>query len=402
MTEERKNVVKKESRKIKLSILIFVIGNIVFLSACVASVWYGGICIYKFFTKWYLHDWEKFCVLIGFGGLILFFQIIIELFQKGNVPKRYKEISNNTHSELFSIIDNVRQLLNISKPIRVFLVDTASASIFVLPDVQNIIKKPERFLVIGNLLIENLTEEELKAILLHEFAHIVQDEINDTARASSIGLFANSFLSERIEFNANYGPGSLTQTMMILYYAFMDYLCRHIKRHSELLTDELEYEADRIVLQYIGPQIFADALLHIIKLSGKVEIPLSVRKRIERLGVALPAKQEKSSTNGAKIHIHLAHRRHFTPLVDFKYSILLNGKDIGEGNLIKGFTIEKDITHGLYTIEVASYISTLSLKPYIFEADAGYTYHIELDYKHLFWRGWYVVFCKEMKVFNNN
>lgn len=402
MTEKRKNVVKKESRKIKLSILTFVIGNIVFISACAVSIWYGGSCICKFFTKWYLYDWEKFCILIGLGGLILFFQIIIELFQKGNIPKRYKEISSDTYPELFSIIDDVRQLLNISKPIRVFLVDTVSASIFVLPDVQNIIKKPERFLAIGSTLIENITEQELKAILLHEFAHIVQDEINDTARASSIGLFANSFLLERIEINASSGPGVLTQTMMVLYYTFMDYLCRHIKRHSELLTDELEYEADRIVLQYMEPQIFADALLHIIKLSGKVEIPISVRKRIERLGVVLPVKQEKSTNNGAKIYIHLAHRLHFTPWIDFKYHILLNGKDIGEGNLIKGFTIEKDITHGLYTIEVASYISTLSLKPHIFEADAGYTYHIELDYKHLFWKGSFIVFCKEMKVFNNN
>ena len=141
MTEERKNVVKKESRKIKLSILTFVIGNIVFISACAVSIWYGGICIYKFFTKWYLYDWEKFCILIGLGGLILFFQIIIELFQKGNIPKRYKEISSDTYPELFSIIDDVRQLLNISKPIRVFLVDTVSASIFVLPDYYRTLSK---------------------------------------------------------------------------------------------------------------------------------------------------------------------------------------------------------------------------------------------------------------------
>lgn len=402
MTHKRENVVKKESRTIKRSILIFVVGNIFFLSICVAFIWYGGICVHKFFTKWYLHDWEKLCILIGLGGLVLFFQIVSCFFQKGNIPKKYREIACDTHPRLFSIIDEIYQLLNISKPIRVFLVDTASASIFVLPDIQNMIKIPERFLAIGNTLIEILTEKELKAILLHEFAHITQDEINETARAASIGLFANSFLSERIELNVNNGPGNLTQFMMAWYYSFMDYLCRHIKRHNEVLIDELEYEADRITIQYIEPQTFANALLHVIQLS-KEEVPISVKKRIERMGGVLPTKKANTLINNkAGLRIHLAHRKHFTPWFDFKYSILLNGKDIGEGNLVKGFTIEKDVPPGLYTIEIASYISTCSSKPYTLEADAGYVYHIELDYKHIFWKAKYVVFCKKMKVFNNN
>lgn len=387
---------------IKHSIWFFVLGNVFFLTICAAIAWYGCICVRKFFTQWHLQSWEKWSILIGLGGIVLFFQIIISLFQKGNIPKGYREINSTSHPLLFGMIDGIRNQLKISNPIRVFLTDKVSASIFVLPDIQNMIRKPERFLSIGTSLVSSLSEEELKAVLLHEFAHVTQDEINDTGRASSIGLFAKSFLSERIEYKASNGPGNLTLFLLVIYYQFIESLCRYAKRHYERLADELEFEADEIALQHTEPQTLAKALLHIINLSGETEIPASIKKRIERMGVdsSMGRETHTAETNTAKLFIHLAHRKHFIPWVDYTYSLLLNGKDIGEGNFIKGFTIEKDVLPNVYTIEVSSYITTFESRPYSFEVDAGFVYHIELDYKYSFKKTKYIIFCQEMNVYN--
>lgn len=396
------NMVRKECRKINFSIWLFVLGNIFFLTISAFFTWYGCVCVHKFFTQWHLHSWEKWSVLIGLGGIVLFFQIISSLFQKGNIPKKYTQIDNKSHPSLFVIIDEIKNKLGLSKNFRVFLTDNVSASIFVLPDIQNMVRMPERFVAIGAPLIKNMTEEELKAVLFHEFAHITQSEISQTARASSIGLFAQSFLSERIEYNSKYGPGNLTLSLMVFYYQYIDFLCRYIKKHYELLADELEYRADSVAIQYIEPETLANALLHIVQMSGETDIPTSIKKRIERMGIALTIQKEKeqAKSNKSKILIHLPHRKHFIPWVDHQYSILLKGKDIGEGNLIKGFTIEKDVLPDVYTIEFSSHISTLESKPYTFETDAGSVYHIELDYKYNFRKMSYTIFCQHMKIYS--
>ena len=391
-------IVRRENRMIKSSIILFIIGNVFFLSVSAAIAYYGGVCVYKFFTQWHLQSWEKWSILIGLGGIALFIQILFSFFQKSKMPKGYIEISSSSHPALFGLIKEIQSQLKISKSIRVFLTDKVTVSVFVLPDIKNIVTKPNRFLSIGRPLIENLTEEELRAVLYHEFAHVCQEEINDTARASSIGLFARSFLSERIEYNNKCGPGNLTLFLMVFYYLFLDHLCRFIKRHYEKLVDELEYEADDIAIHNVAPEILCDALIHINRLSGEKTVPVSIKKRIKRMGVRLPSEKKANEINLAKMRIRLANRKHFMPWIDYTYSLLLNGKDIGNGNFIKGFSIDKNIIPDVYTLETSSYISTLDSKPFTFEAVAGFEYNIDLDYKYVFWELKYVVFCQNMNV----
>ena len=116
------------------------------------------------------------------------------------------------------------------------------------------------------------------------------------------------------------------------------------------------------------------------------------------MGVRLPSEKKANEINLAKMRIRLANRKHFMPWIDYTYSLLLNGKDIGNGNFIKGFSIDKNIIPDVYTLETSSYISTLDSKPFTFEAVAGFEYNIDLDYKYVFWELKYVVFCQNMNV----
>ncbi len=398
------DIIERESRMIKNSVLYFILGNVFFLTICATATWYGCLCIHRLFTQWELSILEKSGILLGIGGFALFVLIIANLLRKENIPEGYREITRFSHPTFFRMINGIQSELKITKTTRIFLSNTAEASIFVLPDIQNIMRQPERHLSIGEPLIQNLTEEELKAVLLHEFAHIVQEEITNTTRAASIGLFAKSFLNEGIDYKSSRGPGNLTLALMAFYYLFLYLLCRHIKGHYEKLTDELEYGADSIATRYIAPKTLANALLHIIRLKNEPEIPTSVRLRIERLGALLPKEREKATTKTtkAKIILQLSNKKHFIPWVDYTYPILLNGEDFGYGNFIKGFTIEKDVAPDAYSIEVASHISTLTSKPHIFEAEAGHTYHIHLDYKYDFMKTKYIIFCQKMTIHKHN
>lgn len=398
--------VRAECRKINFSTCLFIIVTILFLIICSFFAWYGFCCIQKFFTQWSLKSWEKWSVLIGLGGAVLFIQIIAELFEKGRLPDKYNEITKLSHPGLFELIDEVRHKLNVTRDIHVFLTSDASASIFVLPDVQNLVRNPERYLSVGSPLIMNLPRNELLAVLYHEFAHLSQESINVTSRAASTGMFANSFLKERIDYNAKYGPGNMTLTLMVFYYSFLDRLCRYIKKHYEVLSDELEFEADKVATQYVKPDDLCQALVHMVKLAGGNGVPYSIKKRIECMvgDKSLLSRFIPNNTGNetAKIFISLSPRKHFLPWVDFSYPILLNGKDIGEGNFLKGFSIEREAHPDLYTIDIGSYISTVDSNPYTFEADAGYCYHIELDYKYSLLKTKYTIFCDKMKVSNLN
>ncbi len=398
--DKEPNILRTENRKIRLSVLIFVIGNILFLFICVAMVLYGGYCVSKLFSHSYLKGWEKFAVLAGLGGLVLFFQILTQFFETHQIPKDYEEINESNRPDLIAIINGLKSRMGITKNIRVFLTDECTASVFVLPDIQNIFRNPERYLSIGKPLVESLTQAELKAVLSHELAHFSQLSVKETSRAVSIGLFAKSFLSEKINYEAKYGPGNITQTLMILYYYYLDSLCRFIKRHYARLSDELEFEADQMAIRFVKPQTLCDALLHILRMNHIAEIPEQIMMRIKAMGATLPPDMSinKGSAPQAKIKLHLDHRKHIVPWTDFVYSLLLNGKDIGEGHLLKGFNAEVDMPPDVYTFGISTFIDTLDSKPYTFEVEAGYAYHVELDYKYNIFKSKYTVFCSGMTV----
>ena len=395
---EDNETLKSEGRKIVLSTFLFVIIIILILSLCAVSVWYGSSCVGKFFTQWHLQSWEKYGVLIGIGGFVLFFQIILSLFDKGNIPPGYKLITEFSHPEPFVIIKEIKNKLGVTKNVPVFLTNNISASVFVLPQIQNLFKKPERYISVGQPLIDNLSKEELQAVLFHEFAHFSQGTIDSTSRAASIGLFANSFLSEKIELKASAGPGNLTLSLNILFYTLLDYLCRFIKKHYDRIYEELEYEADKKAIQHVKPEILSNALIHIERLMGNKNVPYPILKRIELMGGHYVLDNSESKT--ARICISLYRRRRMIPLVDSSYPVLLNGKTIGKGNYLKSFTIEKEVPPNLYTVDVTSYISTLVSKPFTFEANAGFVYHIELDFKHSFIKANYSFFCRKINVYN--
>ena len=86
-----------------------------------------------------------------------------------------------------------------------------------------------------------------------------------------------------------------------------------------------------------------------------------------------------------KLEIHLDRRKHFLPLAEGIYDILIDGRSVGTGNFMKGYDIRKRISPGTHqlTVRVPGGIG-IACDPFMFEAFDGDTCRLDMDYRYEF------------------
>ena len=77
---------------------------------------------------------------------------------------------------------------------------------------------------------------------------------------------------------------------------------------------------------------------------------------------------------------HLDKRKHKLPYFDGSYKILLDDKEIGTGNFIKGYTLKRKTSPGKHKLTAYAPSGIIST-PFEFEVEQDKSYHIEMDYK---------------------
>lgn len=115
-----------------------------------------------------------------------------------------------------------------------------------------------------------------------------------------------------------------------------------------------------------------------------------------REGFIIYTKQRELDTS-VLLEIHLDKRKHRLPLFDATYKILLDGKETGYGNFIKGYTLKRKISPGKHIITVYAPSGIIST-PFEFEVKADKLYRIEMDYKVYLKNGIYDVFASSVKL----
>lgn len=83
--------------------------------------------------------------------------------------------------------------------------------------------------------------------------------------------------------------------------------------------------------------------------------------------------------------------KHKMPYVDGFYKLLLDGKEIGAGNFIKGYTLKRKTSPGKHTLTTYAPSGLIST-PLEFEVEKDGTYRIEMDYKLYVKNGYYNVY----------
>lgn len=440
-------------RKIKDAVGWFFVGCIAFVALEVLLIYLGSVT----FTHPEL-DWPSSLVIIGLGGLYLLWQMLVALFFRTPLPENYKPIDKNDHWEVYDIIEEITQRLELPIPDGVYIAPGINAAVFCRPSMLSLLLKPKQELVIGELLLKILSKEELKVILYHEFGHYATGSLGKKTPIYVISQFSKSFTSvKKMKKPGIWSNMINSQVALFSYFAF--WLCSIIDKHYKPLAQGEELDADDVAVDNIGAQMLVSTLVKVSLLqhyyryckwvegryrfhlhdeqfaqlllflcrnhkSGVRSISPAIRQRIERhfevdRRLNIPAieitpqlpnipvissllklhpkyEEARLRNKSVKLTFHLDHRKHKLPWVDGKYQILLDGKSVGNGNFIKGFDFNVRTSPGKHTVSVYG-ISGIIAVPYEFECNSGDNICFDMDFKVHLRNGYYEIFVSSSK-----
>ncbi len=313
-----------------------------------------------------------------------------------------------------------------------------------------------------------MDDDEIRAMLFHEFGHYAQEEMKNSISVYTIGQFSRSFISiKELKKQGTWETQIKLQLLLFTYFAI--WICNRINKAYAKLAKQMEYEADDVAVKYVGTSTLQRALLHAacirynyeVVQGGMQQLQLQniqvdnqylalsfvgnysrparrllseeVVRRVERLGgleidnrtasntvqqsaLRLTESNEQSRQlcsalqfaqwlrqgfviytqprlieTSVELEIHLDKKKHKLPYFDGSYKLLLDGKEIGMGNFIKGYTLKRKISSGKHKLTAYAPSGIIST-PFEFEVEQDKFYHIEMDYKLHAKNGIYDVF----------
>ena len=301
-----------------------------------------------------------------------------------------------------------------------------------------------------------MDDDEIRAMLYHEFGHYAQEEMKNSISVYTIGQFSRSFVSiKELKKQGTWETQMKLQILLFTYFAI--WICNRINKAYSQLAKQMEYDADDVAVKYVGASTLQRALFHAacirynydvvqwgmqqlqsqniqvdnkylaLSFVGNYSRPArrllseEVVRRVERLGrlecndrVAkntvqqsalmlvenkedhqlCPAlqfaqwlrqgfaiyTQQRLLETSVELEIHLDKRKHKLPYFDGSYKILLDDKEIGTGNFIKGYTLKRKTSPGKHKLTAYAPSGIIST-PFEFEVEQDKSYHIEMDYK---------------------
>ena len=403
--------VKELKQDIHKSVMIYIIGCCCFVLVALTSLWFGYYVI-RYHND---HELPVQLTIISLAGGLLLWEMVKSFRFKTSLPKTFRPITEQEYPALFSIINEVTSSLNLSPIRKVYICPDATAAVFIQPQLRNILFEPKRNLVVGLGFLTQMDDDEIRAMLYHEFGHYAQVEMKNSISVYTIGQFSRSFVSiKELKKQGTWETQMKLQLLLFTYFAI--WICNRINKAYSRLAKQMEYDADDVAAKYVGASTLQRALLHAacirynydvvqwgiqqlqsqnirvdnqylaLSFVGKYSRPArrllseEVIKRVERLGkletdnrVAsntvqqsalslnedsgeaqqlCPAHQfaqwlrqgfaiytqQKLLETSVELEIHLDKKKHKLPYFDGSYKLLLDDKEIGTGNFIKGYT----------------------------------------------------------------
>lgn len=464
--------VEELKQEINKSVMIYIIGCCCFILVALTSLWFGYYVI-RYHSD---HKLPTQMVIISLAGVLLLWEMIKSLRLKACLPQKFKLITEQEYPALFDIINEVTSTLKLSPIQKVYISPDAIAAVFIQPKLSNLVFEPQRNLVVGLGFLTQMDDDEVRAMLYHEFGHYVQDEMKNTISVYTIGQLSRSFISiKELRKQGTWETQLKAQLLMFTYFAI--WICNRINKAYSKLAKQMEYDADDVAVKYVGAYTLQRALLHAACIRYNYEViqwglqqlrPQNIQvdniylalkfvgiysrlsrkllsaeivKRVERIGKLkyeesisqstckvreyamqfIPSQDisiqtcsayqfaqwlregimiythQRELATAVLLEIHLDRKKHKLPWFDATYKIMLDGKAIGSGNFIKGYTLKRRTYPGKHVIIVYAPSGIIST-PFEFEVEAGKSYRIEMDYKVYLRNGIYDVFGKNIYI----
>ncbi len=86
--------------------------------------------------------------------------------------------------------------------------------------------------------------------------------------------------------------------------------------------------------------------------------------------------QHRFIKTSVELEIHLSRRNHKLPLLDSSYKLLLDGREIGCGNFVKGYILKYKTSPGKHKLSAYVPLGIIST-PFEFDVEQDKFYHIE-------------------------
>ena len=373
------------------------------------------------------HELPVQFTIISLAGGLLLWEMIKSFRFKTSLPKTFKPITEEEYPALFDIINEVTTTLHLSPIRKVYISPDATAAVFIQPQLRNLIFEPKRNLVVGLGFLTQMDDDEIRAMLFHEFGHYAQEEMRNSISVYTIGQFSRSFVS--IKELKKQGSWEMQLKLQLLLFTYFEiWICNRINKAYSKLAKQMEYDADDVAVKYVGASTLQRALLHAACIRYNYEVvqwgvqqlqlqniqvdnqylALSfvgnysrptrhllseeVVRRVERLGELesnnvnasntvlrsalfliedkkevqqlCPAfqfaqwlrqgfaiyTQQRLLETSVELKIHLDKKKHKLPYFDGSYKILLDDKEIGTGNFIKGYTLKRKTSPGKHKL----------------------------------------------------
>lgn len=248
---------KNLNHAVNKSILLYIIGCFCFVFFALASIILGFYIVLNYGE----HNFSIRLIILSFAGWLLLWEIIKSFNFKANLPDSYHYITYQDYPILFELITEVTRNLNLSPIKDVYICADATAAVFIQPQLRNILFEPKRYLVIGLGFLTQMDDDEIRAVLYHEFGHYVQSEMKYSISVYTIGQFSRSFISVK-ETKKDSVWQQQYKFQLLLFTYFTLWACKRINKYYKLLVKQMEYDADDVAVKYVKISILQRALLH--------------------------------------------------------------------------------------------------------------------------------------------
>ena len=249
--------VEELKQSINKSVMIYIIGCCCFVMVALASLWFGYYVI-RYHND---HELPVQLTIISLAGGLLLWEMVKSFRFKTSLPKTFRPITEQEYPALFAIINEVTTSLNLSPIRKVYICPDATAAVFIQPQLRNILFEPNRNLVIGLGFLTQMDDDEIRAMLYHEFGHYAQVEMKNSISVYTIGQFSRSFVSiKELKKQGTWEMQLKLQLLLFTYFAI--WICNRINKAYSRLAKQMEYDADDVAVKYVGASTLQRALLH--------------------------------------------------------------------------------------------------------------------------------------------
>ncbi len=266
---------KKHARKTIISIIVFAITYIILLILAIGiTVGFTLLGVLIFASKPMFLTAVLCLGLFGSGLTILFFLLKFVFASTKVETGHLTQISERDEPQLFALIHEVVNEVHTSFPKKVFLSHDVNASVFYDSNFWSMFLPIRKNLQIGVGLVNSVTQQELKAILAHEFGHFSQKSMKVGSYVYHVNqiiynmLYKNESLDNMFEKWGNIsGYSAIFISLSVFIIQQIQNILKHLYTYVNLnylaLSREMEFHADEIAAHVAGSQALADSLLRL-------------------------------------------------------------------------------------------------------------------------------------------